>query len=144
MRAVCSAAIAARTDRRVEWLEMTDALRRLSVGAGTMLELHVLAAMRTVDVLPFHRPRAERASIAVTCEQVQADRRQRNHYQSDQRLLHEITIRSGQAVLKSVLERADIHMMALRHQVQKRVEVRVGQGCKVLFDLADDPALAAV
>jgi hypothetical protein len=111
-----------------------------------MLKLHVLAAVRTIDVLPFHRARTNRASIAVAGEQVQADRGQRNHYQSDQRLLHEIRIGqlfSAEALLQGVLERADILMMAFR-QVQERAQVGIAEAWEVLFDLANDPALTAI
>ena len=95
---------------------MTDSLGRLRAGAGAMLKFHIGAAMRTVDVLPLHRSRAEGAFVAVAREQVETHRGQRNHYQSDQRLLHENLIRSGEAFFQGIVERADIHMMALRHQ----------------------------
>jgi hypothetical protein len=109
-----------------------------------MQKFHVLAAMRTIDILPLHRTGAMRAFVTVAREQKKAHRSQRNHYQSDQGLFHATTIRSGQAFLESIVKRADIHMMALRHQVEKRAQVGVGEARETLFDLADDPALATI
>jgi hypothetical protein len=109
-----------------------------------MLELHVGATMVAGDVLPFHRPRAEWTLVAIAREQVETHRRQRDHYQSDQGLLHGFTICSGQAFLQSLIERADIQMMTLRHQVEKRVQLGVGEAGEILFDFADHPALPSI
>ena len=74
---------------------MSDPLRGLSAGPGAVLKLHVVAAMRAVQVLPLYRPRAVRTLVAVAREQVEAHRGQRHHYQSDQGLLHEFMLRLG-------------------------------------------------
>ena len=103
-RAICSAAIALRADRRIHRLQMGDAPRRLRAGPGAMLKLHILAAMRTGDVFPAHRPPARRALIPVARHPVEARRRYCHHQQSDQRLFHDTSgLRQGLPIHMKIL-----------------------------------------
>jgi hypothetical protein len=122
---------------------MADAPGRLRAGAGAMLKFHVGAAMRTGDILPSHRAKTGGTFVAVARGPIETQRRERDHHQSEQRLLHGIT-RSGEAFFERVVERADVDMMTLRHHDQKRMQVGIVYARDVFVDLADDPALAAI
>jgi hypothetical protein len=48
-----------------------------------MKELHVVAAVRAIDVVVFHDPSAVRALVAAARDPVEASRRHRDHQQAD-------------------------------------------------------------
>ena len=56
--------------------------------AGTMALLHIISAVRTVDIFPLHATAAERAFVTVAPNPVQAERGQHHHQQSDNRVSH--------------------------------------------------------
>ena len=103
-RAICSAAIAFRANRRIHRLEMGDAPRRLSAGSGAMLKLHIFAAMRARNIIPAHRASTGRTFVPVARHPIESRRRYCHHQQSDQRLFHDTSgFRRGLPVHMKIL-----------------------------------------
>jgi hypothetical protein len=53
-----------------------------------MAELHVVAAVRTIDIFPLHATAAERAFVTVARDPIEAERGHYHHQQSDKRMSH--------------------------------------------------------
>lgn len=47
--------------------------------AGTMAQLHIVAAVRTIDIFPLHATAAERAFVTAAPNPIEAERGQHHH-----------------------------------------------------------------
>ena len=56
--------------------------------AGMMSQLHIVAAVRTIDIFPLHATAAKRAFVTVARSPIEAERSQQHHQQSDNRVSH--------------------------------------------------------
>jgi len=54
--------------------------------ASPMAELHIVAAVRTIDIFPLHASSAEGALVTAARNPIKAERRQHYHQQSDDRV----------------------------------------------------------
>ena len=144
MAKIYSAAISTRPGRTNRGLKMRNSFWRLG-WTGAMKKFHVFAAVGTIHIGPFHGPRAVGTFVTIARDQIKTHRRQRNHYQSDQRMHCATLMRFlGEAFLQRVIQGANVHMMPFRHQREERMQLGVIDTRELFLNLANHPSLSTI